>query len=235
MFSNIIVTATIVVGVVILLSFFSYVRVPVNKMAFISGVGKNRVARGKLVIYLRFFERVDYLDLSVFSVDVNTAVAVPTNDFINIKVDAVVNLQVDETVGILEIAAKNFLNRKSSDIATSVKDVLEGNLREIVGQMQLKEIVQNRKNFNEKVQENVAPDLREMGLKVISFNVQNFQEDKQVIENLGAENISKISKEASIARAEADKEIEIAKANANKEAMDTRNSRKRKRPCYKKS
>jgi len=76
------------------------------------------------------------------------------------------------------------------------------------------------KNFNEKVQENVAPDLREMGLKVISFNVQNFQEDKQVIENLGAENISKISKEASIARAEADKEIEIAKANANKEAMD---------------
>lgn len=220
MFSNIIVTAAIVVGVVILLSFFSYVRVPVNKMAFISGVGKNRVARGKLVIYLRFFERVDYLDLSVFSVDVNTAVAVPTNDFINIKVDAVVNLQVDETVGILEIAAKNFLNRKSSDIATSVKDVLEGNLREIVGQMQLKEIVQNRKNFNEKVQENVAPDLREMGLKVISFNVQNFQEDKQVIENLGAENISKISKEASIARAEADKEIEIAKANANKEAMD---------------
>ena len=219
-FSNIIVGVLIAIIIVFILCFFSYVRVPVNKMAFISGIGKNRVARGRMVIYLRFFERVDYLDLSVFSVDVNTAVAVPTNDFINIKVDAVVNLQVDETAGILEIAAKNFLNRKSSDIAISVKDVLEGNLREIVGQMQLKEIVQNRKNFNEKVQENVAPDLREMGLKVISFNVQNFQEDKQVIENLGAENISKISKEASIARAEADKEIEIAKANANKEAMD---------------
>ena len=218
--SNLFVMGLIAIGVIFIVCFFSYVRVPVNKIAFISGIGKNRVAKGKLVIYLRFFERVDYLDLSVFSVDVNTAVAVPTNDFINIKVDAVVNLQVDETAGILEIAAKNFLNRKSSDIAISVKDVLEGNLREIVGQMQLKEIVQNRKNFNEKVQENVAPDLREMGLKVISFNVQNFQEDKQVIENLGAENISKISKEASIARAEADKEIEIAKANANKEAMD---------------
>ena len=202
--SNLFVMGLIAIGIIFIVCFFSYVRVPVNKIAFISGIGKNRVAKGKLVIYLRFFERVDYLDLSVFSVDVNTAVAVPTNDFINIKVDAVVNLQVDETAGILEIAAKNFLNRKSSDIAISVKDVLEGNLREIVGQMQLKEIVQNRKNFNEKVQE----------------NVQNFQEDKQVIENLGAENISKISKEASIARAEADKEIEIAKANANKEAMD---------------
>ena len=134
MFSNIIVTAAIVVGVVILLSFFSYVRVPVNKMAFISGVGKNRVARGKLVIYLRFFERVDYLDLSVFSVDVNTAVAVPTNDFINIKVDAVVNLQVDETAGILEIAAKNltmqvgqFQIRLLDELSALTPNVIEQN------------------------------------------------------------------------------------------------------------
>lgn len=218
--SNLFVMGLIAIGVIFIVCFFSYVRVPVNKIAFISGIGKNRVAKGKLVIYLRFFERVDYLDLSVFSVDVNTAVAVPTNDFINIKVDAVVNLQVDETAGILEIAAKNFLNRKSSDIAISVKDVLEGNLREIVGQMQLKEIVQNRKNFNEKVQENVAPDLREMGLKIISFTIQNFQEDKGVIENLGQENVSKITKEALIAKANAEKEVNIAQANANKEATD---------------
>ena len=114
-FSNIIVGVLIAIIIVFILCFFSYVRVPVNKMAFISGIGKNRVARGRMVIYLRFFERVDYLDLSVFSVDVNTAVAVPTNDFINIKVDAVVNLQVDETAGILEVAAKNFLNRKKYD------------------------------------------------------------------------------------------------------------------------
>lgn len=113
--SNLFVMGLIAIGVIFIVCFFSYVRVPVNKIAFISGTSKNRVAKGKLVIYLKFFERVDYLDLSVFSVDVNTAVAVPTNDFINIKVDAVVNLQVDETAGILEIAAKNFLNRKSSD------------------------------------------------------------------------------------------------------------------------
>lgn len=38
-----------------------------------------------------------------------------------------------------------------------------------------------------------------------------------VIDNLGIENISKISKEASIAKANAEKEIAIARANANKE------------------
>ena len=216
---NIVSWVLILLAIVFVVGMFGFVKVPANKIAVISGFYQRRV-KGRVAFFLRWFERVDTVNLNVFSVDVNTAVAVPTNDFINIKVDAVVNLQIDETPEVLEIAIKNFLNKENEQIVSSVKDVLEGNLREIVGQMKLQEIVQNRKNFNEKVQENVAPDLREMGLKVISFNVQNFQEDKQIIENLGAENISKISKEASIARAQADKEIEIAKANANKEAMD---------------
>ena len=216
---NIVSWFLILLAIVFVVGMFGFVKVPANKIAVISGFYQRRV-KGRVAFFLRWFERVDTVNLNVFSVDVNTAVAVPTNDFINIKVDAVVNLQIDETPEVLEIAIKNFLNKENEQIVSSVKDVLEGNLREIVGQMKLQEIVQNRKNFNEKVQENVAPDLREMGLKVISFNVQNFQEDKQIIENLGAENISKISKEASIARAQADKEIEIAKANANKEAMD---------------
>ena len=203
--------------IVFVVGMFGFVKVPTDKVCYISGFRRRKVT-GRIGFFLRWFERVDYLDLSVFSVDVNTTEDVPTNDYINITVDAIAKLQIDETV--IDIASKNFLNKKSNLIAEDVKDVLEGNLREIIGQLKIEEIVQDRKNFNEKVQENVAPDLREMGLKVISFNVQNFQEDKQVIENLGAENISKISKEASIARAEADKEIEIAKANANKEAMD---------------
>ena len=209
------------IGVILVIGMFGYVKVPTDKIAVISGFYQRRV-KGKVAFYLRWFERIDYVDLSVFSVDVNTSVPVPTNDFINIRVDAVVNLQIDETPNVLDLAIKNFLNRKSGDIANSVKDILEGNLREIVGQLKIIEMVQNRKGFNEKVQENVTPDLREMGLKVISFNVQNFQEDQKVIENLGADNISKISKEAAIAKANAEKEVEIARANANKEAMDTK-------------
>ena len=209
----------IVLGLV--LSLFAYVRVPNDKMAFISGFRK-RMVSGRLAFYVRAFERVDYLDLAVFSVDVDTKQFVPTNDFINIKADAIVKLQVGTAQEIMLIASKNFLNKNHEYMSNAIKDVLEGNLREIVGQLKIIEMVQNRKGFNEKVQENVTPDLREMGLKVISFNVQNFQEDQKVIENLGADNISKISKEAAIAKANADKEVQIARAMANKEAMDTK-------------
>ena len=205
--------------IIFVLSLVGFIRVPMDRAAFISGF-KRRVVTGKLAFYLRYFERVDYLDLSLFSVDVNTSVFVPTNDFINIKADAIVKLQISQEPEILNIASKNFLNKKSEYIGESVKEVLEGNLREIIGQMNLKDMVQNRKEFNVKVQENVSPDLREMGLVVVSFAVQSFMDEKGVIDNLGIENISKISKDASIAKAQAEKEIAIAKANADKEAKD---------------
>ena len=58
-----------------------------------------------------------------------------------------------------------------------------------------------------------------MGLDIISFNVQNFVDSNQVIENLGIDNIVKIKKSAAIARANSEKEIKIAQARANKEAL----------------
>ena len=204
---------------VFIIGMFGYVKVPDDKVCFISGFRKRRVT-GKIAFYLRWFERVDYLDLKAFSVDVNTSEDVPTNDYINIKADAIAKVQIDEEV--LDKASKNFLNKPSSTIADEIKDVLEGNLREIIGQLKIEEIVQNRKEFNNKVQENVSPDLREMGLKIISFTIQNFQEERGIIENLGAENEAKITKEALIARAKAERDVNIEKAKATKEAIDVK-------------
>lgn len=204
---------------VFIIGMFGFVKVPDDKVCFISGFRKRRVT-GKIAFYLRWFERVDYLDLKAFSVDVNTSEDVPTNDYINIKADAIAKVQIDEEV--LDKASKNFLNKPSSTIADEIKDVLEGNLREIIGQLKIEEIVQNRKEFNNKVQENVSPDLKEMGLKIISFTIQNFQEERGIIENLGAENEAKITKEALIARAKAERDVNIEKAKATKEAIDVK-------------
>ena len=204
---------------VFIIGMFGYVKVPDDKVCFISGFRKRKVT-GKIAFYLRWFERVDYLDLKAFSVDVNTSEDVPTNDYINIKADAIAKVQIDEEV--LDKASKNFLNKPSSTIADEIKDVLEGNLREIIGQLKIEEIVQNRKEFNNKVQENVSPDLKEMGLKIISFTIQNFQEERGIIENLGAENEAKITKEALIARAKAERDVNIEKSKATKEAIDVK-------------
>ncbi len=57
----------------------------------------------------------------------------------------------------MSLAAQNFLNKNDQYIVAQVQDVLEGNMREIIGQMKLEEMVSNRKAFAEKVQENAVP------------------------------------------------------------------------------
>lgn len=81
-------------------------------------------------------------------------------------------------------------------------------------------MVSDRQKFANLVKENAEPDLAAMGLDIISFNVQNFVDGNEVIENLGIDNIVKIKKAAAIARAESERDIKVAQASADKESND---------------
>lgn len=212
-----------IIAVIALLAIIGsgYVKAPPDKAYIISGIGKRaRVVIGKASIKIPFFERLDKLDLSLMSVDVKTASAVPTADYINIMVDAVVNVKVSLDPKGIELAQQNFLNKDRTYVIGVAREVLEGNMREIVGTMELRDMVSNRQQFADRVKENAAPDLAKMGLDVVSFNVQNFTDSQGVIDNLGIDNISKIQKDASIAKANADRDVAIAQAEANKQAND---------------
>ncbi len=213
----------IAIGVVLFLIILitGYLKAPPDTAYIISGL-RRKIIIGKASIRIPFFERVDKLKLQLIAVDVKTSSAVPTADYININVDANVNIKVSSDPMLIKLGAENFLNKDTVYIGKIAREVLEGNMREIVGQMTLESMVNDRKAFAEKVQENAAPDLNRMGLEIVSFNVQNFRDDQNLIENLGIDNTTKIQKKAAIARAESEKEIEIAKANAKKEANDAR-------------
>ena len=198
-----------------------YCKAPPDKAYIISGL-KRRILIGKAGFRIPFFERLDVVTLELIQVDVKTKQKVPNKDFINVNVDAVVNIKVSKNIEYLELAAMNFLNASPEYICDNAKEVLEGNMREIVGAMTTKEMVLNRQQFAEMVKKNAEPDLAKMGLEIVSFNVQNFSDDDHAIENLGIDNIATISKDAAIARANAEAQVEQAKAKAAKEANDAR-------------
>ncbi len=216
-----IIPGIVIAAVLILILSLGYIKAPPDTAYIISGLRK-KIIIGKASIRIPFFERVDKLKLQLIAVDVKTSSAVPTADYININVDANVNVKVSSDPLLIKLGAENFLNKEPVYIAKVAREVLEGNMREIVGQMTLEAMVNDRKAFAEKVQENAAPDLNRMGLEIVSFNVQNFTDDQNLIENLGIDNTTKIQKKAAIARAESEKEIEIAKAQAKKEANDAK-------------
>ena len=210
-----------VVLIIAFIFFTGYVKASPDTAIIISGLRRNpKVLIGKAGVKIPFLERKDELNLQLIPIDVKTSNAVPTADYININVDATVNVKISDDESRLKLAAQNFLNQKPEYIGRVAREVLEGNVREIVGKMALEEMVSDRQKFANLVKENAEPDLAAMGLDIISFNVQNFVDGNGVIENLGVDNIVKIQKNAAISRAESEKEIAKAQANARREANE---------------
>ena len=222
-FTFLVTVLPIIIIVVLLIIIFltGYVKASPDTAVIISGLRKSpKVLIGKAGIKIPFLERKDELNLQLIPIDVKTSNAVPTADYININVDATVNVKISDVEERLRLAAQNFLNKNSDYIGRVAREVLEGNVREIVGKMALEEMVSDRQKFAMLVKENAEPDLAAMGLDIISFNVQNFVDGNGVIENLGVDNIVKIQKNAAISRAESEKEIAKAQANAKREANE---------------
>lgn len=211
-----------------------YVSARPNEVLIITGLGKQRSLIGKAGWKIPLLEKTSSINIEQFSVDVNTSEPVPTQDFINVRADAIVKVKVatndithtDPATGekkvlytkeqLLESASQNFLNRDTDWISAQVQDVLEGNLREIIGQMDLRDMVTDRQQFAQKVFDNAQPDLAKMGLEIIAFTVQNFTDDQDAITNLGIDNLSRIQKDAANARAVAEREMAEVAAEQEK-------------------
>lgn len=219
-------TIILIAAAVLLLVVFiavCYVKAPPKDAYIISGLSREpRILIGKGGLRVPGLERVDKVFLGQTSVDIKTTVPVPTNDFISVMVDAVAKIRVINTPEGIRLAAKNFLNMTEKDIASQVKDSLEGNMREIIGTLDLKSLNIDRDGFSDQIASKAAKDMAKLGIEMISCNIQNITDNEGLIKNLGADNTFKIRKEAAITKAQAERDIAIAEAQASKEANDAR-------------
>ena len=216
----------IIAGVVILfviLSICMYVKAPPSVAYVLSGLKKEpRILVGTGGFKIPIIERLDKVFLGQSTVDVKTSMPVPTHDFIDVMVDAVCKVRVLPTPEGTRLAAKNFLNMTSAEIASSIKDSLEGNMREVIGAISLQGLVTDRDAFSDQIQQKAAKDMAKLGLEILSCNIQNISDQKGLINDLGADNTYKIKKDAAINKANAEKEIAIAESDAKKAANDVR-------------
>ena len=216
-----IVAAALLLFIIILFA-AGYVKAAPDTAIIISGLGKRKILIGKAGFRIPFLQRLDKLSLKVFQVDIKTDEAIPTSNFINIRVDGVANLKISSDPKLLDLAAESILNMNEHDLIAQVQQVLQGNMREIIGTVDIKRLVQDRQGVAQSVKENVVPDMAKMGIEVVNFNIQSFSDDNHVIENLGIDNISQISKDASIAKANAERDVTIAKSLAEEAANRSR-------------
>ena len=176
-----------------------------------------RIIRGGATFYIPAIERIDQLDMCLNQVDIRTAQPVPTKEYISVLVDAVANIKIGSDDLSIATAAEQLLHYNGEQIKALAKDVLEGNMREIIGQMTIAELVQNRDKFAQESIKAAMADMANMGLEIINLTIQNFSDkDGNVIDTMAARNVA----EKEIARQNRD--LEVQKAAFKQETEEAR-------------
>ena len=131
MFQNLgmILIAAVVVIILLIILLSGYVKASPDTAFIISGLRRRpKVLIGKAGIKIPFLEKKDTLNLQLIPIDVKTSNAVPTADYININVDAAVNVKISDDEDRLSLAAQNFLNRPTDYIAGVAREVMYVNM-----------------------------------------------------------------------------------------------------------
>ena len=174
-----------------------------------------RIVRGGATFYIPAIERIDKLDMCLMQVDIKTAQPVPTKEYISVFVDAVANIKIGSDDLSIATAAEQLLHYDADQIKLLAKDVLEGNMREIIGQMTIAELVQNRDKFAQESIKAAMSDMNNMGLEIINLTIQNFEDkDGSVIDTMATQKVVEKERDAAIARAKAEQEGNKAKVEA---------------------
>ena len=234
-----------IVAALVVFAFLCYKKAPPTQAIVVTGFGlaRPKVVCGRGVFVLPIVQRADRLNMRLLKIDVKTPeTGVKTKEGVSLWLDSVVTVQVyseNSTVSDEEVrnagyddvkkyinsrqqsAISNFLGMDEAHINEKINDVLQGNLREIVSEMTVDQILTNRKQMAVSVVENARPDLAKMGLEVVTFNVQDVKDavdamghNHGVIEAIGVEQEELVKKRASIAKAEAERDVSCAKAAA---------------------
>ena len=177
-----------------------------------------RIVRGGATFYIPKAQRIDKLDMCLNQVDIRTALPVPTKEYISVLVDAVANIKIGSDDLSIATAAEQLLHYDGAQIKALAKDVLEGNMREIIGQMTIAELVQNRDKFAQESIKAAMADMSNMGLEIINLTIQNFTDkDGNVIDTMAARNVAEKEQDKRIAQAEAEKMSKFAEMQADAE------------------
>ena len=178
-----------------------------------------RIVRGGATFWIPAIERIDALDMCLTQVDIKTAEPVPTKEYISVRVDAVANIKIGSDDLSIATAAEQLLHYNTDQIKALAKDVLEGNMREIIGQMTIAELVQNRDKFAQESIKAAMSDMSNMGLEIINLTIQNFTDKNggEIIDTMAARNVVEKEQDKRIAEAEANKQARFAEMAADAE------------------
>jgi len=234
MTSTFIVIGAILFFAFMLLVFFlsRYKRCPSDKILVVYGkTGGESSAKcyaGGATFVWPIIQDYRFLDLTPLSIDVNLQDALSKQN-IRVSVPAQFTVGISNKPHLMIAAAERLLALGRPDISSLAHDIIMGQMRLVIANMDIEELNTDRDKFVESVYRNVGDELHKIGLELINVNVTDIQDESGYIKALGQEAAAKAINDAkvkvanevrtgSIGEAEAKQEQRIKVSDANSRA-----------------
>ena len=138
-----------------------------------------------------------YLDLTPLSIDVNLQDALSKQN-IRVSVPAQFTVGISNKPHLMLAAAERLLALDRSNISQLSHDIIMGQMRLVIANMDIEELNIDRDKFVASVYENVGEELHKIGLELINVNVTDIQDESGYIKALGQEAAARAINDAQI-------------------------------------
>lgn len=188
-----------VLGLIVFLS--RYKRCPSDKILVVYGkTGGNASAKcyaGGATFVWPIIQDYRFLDLTPLSIDVNLQDALSKQN-IRVSVPAQFTVGISNKPNIMIAAAERLLALGRPDITSLAHDIIMGQMRLVIANMDIEELNTDRDKFVESVYRNVGDELHKIGLELINVNVTDIQDESGYIKALGQEAAAKAINDAKV-------------------------------------
>lgn len=214
------------IGIVMLLTIIIflckiYKVAEMDKALIITG-GKEpiiKVSGGSFVIPI--FRKADTFDLCMLTVPADSD-EIKTKTSVPIVVDWTAQIRPNtKDLQILKKAIVSFKERGNDGIIDDVKLTLMGAVRGVVATLTPEQVQNDKETFKEEIMKSVKDELDEMGLELVSLNIQDITDNNGYYDDIAAIDREEKRKEAEKVKAMANQQIRQQSAESEKVAKQS--------------
>ncbi|MEB2314078.1 MAG: SPFH domain-containing protein [Sorangiineae bacterium] len=170
-----------------------------------------RFVRGGRSVRRPLVERVDNLDLSMFTIALHVQGAFSKGG-IPLTIQGVANVKLPGEEPLLANAVERFLGRTREEIYYIAKETLEGNLRGVLASLTPEEVNEDKMRFAHTLLEEAEHDMSRMGIVLDTLKVQNVTDEVKYLSSIGRIRGATLNQEQAIAEAQARADASVQQA-----------------------
>jgi flotillin len=197
-----------------------YKRCPSDKILVIYGkVAKGQTAHcvhGGAAFVWPIIQDYRMLDLTPIQIDIPLDNALSKQN-IRVSVPAVFTIGISTKPEVMILAAERLLGINTDAIKELAAEIIVGQMRLVVAQMDIEEINSNRDKFLDGIFKNVETELEKVGLRLINVNIKDIKDGSGYLEALGKNAAAEALNNAKKAVAEKDRDGAVGQAEAVRE------------------